>query len=121
MIKRTIRYALGAAGLLSLASLFPASAVFAADSSSNSGIQREVRHELVTLSRYGVFDNLEYAVNGSEVTLKGQVVLPVLKDDAEHAVKKVPGVTRVNNQIQVLPVSPMDDGIRRAVYRAIYG
>jgi len=84
-------------------------------------IQREVRHELVTLSRYGVFDNISYRVDGTEVTLMGQVVEPVLKDDAASAVKGIEGVTRVNNQIEVLPVSPMDWGIRRAVYRAIYG
>ena len=84
-------------------------------------IQREVRHELVTLSRYGVFDNISYRVDGTEVTLMGQVVEPVLKDDAGNAIKGIEGVTRVNNQIEVLPVSPMDWNIRRAVYRAIYG
>ncbi len=84
-------------------------------------IHREVRHELVTLSRYGVFDNITYRVDGTEVTLMGQVVEPVLKDDAGSAIKGIEGVTRVNNQIEVLPVSPMDWGIRRAVYRAIYG
>ncbi len=92
---------------------------YAADISA--GIQREVRHELLSLSRYGVFDNIAYKVNGTEVTLLGQVVQPVLKDDAGSAVKGIEGVTKVNNQIEVLPLSPMDDGIRRAVYRAIYG
>lgn len=86
-----------------------------------SRIQREVRHELVTLSRYGVFDSIAYRVDGTRVTLMGQVVLPVLKDDAEKAVKGIEGVTAVNNQIEVLPVSPMDNGIRRAVFQAIYG
>jgi hyperosmotically inducible protein len=93
----------------------------AADASKNSSIQREVRHELVTLSRYSVFDNIAYRVDGTKVTLIGQVVQPVLKDDAGKAVKSVEGVTQVDNQIEVLPLSPMDDGIRKAVFRAIYG
>jgi len=98
---------------------------YGADSSTSKGvesrIQREVRHELVTLSRYSVFDNIAYRVDGTQVKLVGQVVLPVLKDDAEKAVKGIEGVTKVDNQIEVLPVSPMDDGTRRAVFRAIYG
>lgn len=84
-------------------------------------IQREVRHELLSLSRYGVFDNIAYRVDGTQVTLMGQVTQPVLKDDAATAVKGIEGVTRVNNDIEVLPVSDMDWGIRKAVYRAIYG
>jgi hyperosmotically inducible protein len=88
---------------------------------AESRIQREVRHELVTLSRYSVFDNIAYRVDGTKVTLVGQVVLPVLKDDAGNAVKRIEGVTQVDNQIEVLPLSPMDNGIRRAVFQAIYG
>jgi hyperosmotically inducible periplasmic protein len=80
-----------------------------------------VRHELLSLSRYSVFDNIEYRVDGTKVTLVGQVVMPVLKDDAGNAIKGIEGVTAVDNQIEVLPLSPMDDGIRRAVFRAIYG
>ncbi len=83
-------------------------------------ISREVRHELVMLPYYGVFDNLAYSVNGGVVTLYGQVTNPVLKSDAGNVVKGVEGVTKVDNQIQVLPLSPMDDQIRRAEFRAIY-
>jgi len=83
-------------------------------------IAREVRHQLVMLPYYSVFDNLEYALNGRTVTLMGQVTKPVLKSDAENAVKKVEGVENVVNKIQVLPPSPMDDRIRMAEYRAIY-
>ncbi len=83
-------------------------------------ITREVRHELVMLPYYGVFDNLAYRVEGSTVTLMGQVTRPTLKSDAENVVKKIEGVEHVNNEIEVLPVSPNDDRIRRAVYRAIY-
>jgi BON domain-containing protein len=84
-------------------------------------LEREVRHELVMLPYYGVFDNFAYKVEGATVTLLGQVTRPVLKSDAEAVVKKLEGVERVNNQIEVLPVSPNDDRIRIAVYRAIYG
>uniref|UniRef100_Q028Z7 Transport-associated n=1 Tax=Solibacter usitatus (strain Ellin6076) TaxID=234267 RepID=Q028Z7_SOLUE len=84
-------------------------------------ITREVRHELVMLPYYGVFDNLAYRVDGTTVTLLGQVRLPTLKSDAGNVVKGIEGVTRVDNQIQVLPNSPMDDRIRMATYRAIFG
>jgi hyperosmotically inducible protein len=84
-------------------------------------LMKEVRHQLVLLPYYSVFDNLAYKIEGSKVTLIGQVVRPTLKSDAENVVKKVEGVSSVDNQIEVLPVSPMDDRIRRAAYRAIYG
>ncbi|HLG98733.1 MAG TPA: BON domain-containing protein [Bryobacteraceae bacterium] len=81
-----------------------------------------VRHELVSLPYYNIFDNLEYRVDPSGVvTLSGQVTWPVLKSDAEHSVRKIPGVTQVVNNIEVLPLSPMDNQIRRAEYQAIFG
>jgi hyperosmotically inducible periplasmic protein len=82
---------------------------------------KEVRHQLLLLPYYSVFDNLLFKVEGDKVTLLGQVVRPTLKSDAENAVKDIEGIATVSNQIEVLPVSPMDDGLRRAVYRAIYG
>jgi hyperosmotically inducible protein len=82
---------------------------------------RQVRHELVMLPYYGVFDNLSYRVDGSTVTLMGQVTRPTLKSDAENVVKDVEGVERVVNNIEVLPLSPHDRDIRLAAYRAIYG
>lgn len=84
-------------------------------------ITREVRHELVMLPYYGVFDNLAFRVDGSTVTLIGQVTRPTLKSDSEKVVKDIEGVERVVNQIEVLPLSPMDDQIRMAEFRAIYG
>jgi hyperosmotically inducible protein len=84
-------------------------------------IQKEVRHELLMLPYLGVFDNLAYKVDGYNVTLMGQVTRPVLKSDAENAVKRIEGVEKVDNQIEVLPTSPMDDQLRRSLYRAIYG
>jgi hyperosmotically inducible periplasmic protein len=88
---------------------------------SQDRIAREVRHELVMLPYYGVFDNLVYKVDGNAVTLMGQVTRPTLKSDAENVVKSIEGVEKVNNQIQVLPLSSMDDRIRIATYRAIFG
>lgn len=83
-------------------------------------LQKEVRHMLVTLPFYSVFDSLEYSVDGDRVTLSGQVTRPVLKSDAENAVKSIEGVSAVDNKIEVLPVSPNDDRLRRAEFRAIY-
>lgn len=82
---------------------------------------REVRHQLVMLPYYTVFDNLTYTVEGDKVILGGQVVRPTLKSDAAGVVKTIEGVGSVVNNIEVLPLSPMDDQLRRAVYRAIYG
>ncbi len=81
---------------------------------------KEVRHQLVLLPYYSVFDNLSFRLEGSKVILMGQVVRPTLKSDAEAAVKSVEGVSSVQNDIEVLPNSPMDNQLRRAVYRAIY-
>jgi hyperosmotically inducible periplasmic protein len=86
-----------------------------------SRIAREVRHQLVMLPYYTIFDDLAFRVDGSTVTLLGDVTNPVLKSEAENVVKHIEGVTQVNNQIEVLPVSPMDWQIRRAEFRAIYG
>lgn len=89
--------------------------------SDQERITREARHELVMLPYYSVFDNLAYKVEGNTLTLLGQVARPSLKNDAENAVKKIEGVDKVVNNIEVLPTSPMDDQIRRAEFRAIYG
>jgi hyperosmotically inducible protein len=88
---------------------------------SQERVQREVRHELLMLPYFTVFDNIAYKVDGGTVTLLGQVVRPSLKSDAGNAVKHIEGVENVDNQIEVLPPSPMDDRIRIRLYRAIYG
>jgi len=82
---------------------------------------KELRHQLLLLPYYSVFDNLSYRIDGDTVTLDGQVVRPTLKSDAESAVKSIEGVESVVNKIEELPVSPMDDQLRRSVYRALYG
>ena len=84
-------------------------------------LQKEIRHQLLQLPYYGVFDDLAFKTEGGTVTLMGVVTQPSLKRDAESVIKRVEGVTNVVNQIEVLPLSPNDDQIRRATYRAIYG
>jgi hyperosmotically inducible periplasmic protein len=84
-------------------------------------VQREVMHELLMLPYYGVFDTIGFQVNGDTVTLLGSVTRPVLKSDVENAIKHIEGVSQVNNKIEVLPPSAMDDQLRLALFRAIYG
>ena len=83
-------------------------------------ITREVRHELLMLPYFGVFDYIAYKVDGYNVTLLGQVVRPTLKSDAENVVKHIEGVEKVDNQIEILPPSPTDDRLRLRLFRAIY-
>jgi BON domain len=115
-------------GVLRKLSLMLASAMIAsplllmASTKNNPGdLVGQVRHQLVMLPYYSIFDDLGFRVDGSVVTLYGEVVTPVMKSDAGNAVKHVEGVSRVVNDIQVLPLSPMDNHIRFAEYRAIYG
>ena len=88
---------------------------------ARSRLEKEVRHELVMLPYFTVFDNLSYRVNGNTVELTGQVTKPTLKSSAERVVKSIEGVESVTNNIEVLPNSPNDDRLRVAVYRAVYG
>jgi len=84
-------------------------------------LAKKVRKELVTLPWYGVFDNLAYEIDGSTVTLSGQVVRPSTRKDAERRVRNLKGVERVVNNIEVLPLSGFDDSIRANTYRALMG
>lgn len=88
---------------------------------AEQNIAKKVRHELLMLPYYSVFDHLEYKVDGYTVVLSGQVLRPTLKSDAEGRVKKIEAVEKVVNKIEVLPLSNFDDNIRRATYRAIFG
>ena len=81
----------------------------------------EVRHKLLGLTNYGVFDSLSFGIQGKTVVLRGYASRPTLKSEAERVVKKIEGVAGVNNQIKVLPLSPNDDRIRWGVYQRIYG
>lgn len=83
-------------------------------------IAKEVRHQILLLPDFGTFDNIVFKLNGYDVILYGQVVQPTLKDDAANVIKKIEGVERVENHIEVLPVSGNDDRIRRDLFIAIY-
>ncbi|MFZ0313388.1 MAG: BON domain-containing protein [Candidatus Korobacteraceae bacterium] len=84
-------------------------------------LMKGINHALIMLPYYGVFDNLVYLLQGRTVILTGQVTNPSLKPDAERAVKKVEGIDKVVNNIEILPPSPMDQQIRERVKQAIYG
>jgi hyperosmotically inducible periplasmic protein len=86
----------------------------------NQRLIDKVRHSLLMLPYYGVFDELAFSIEGSNVVLTGEVTRPVLKSEAEKAVRDVPGVSNVTDNIEVLPLSRMDDSIRLAVYRAVF-
>ena len=115
---------IAAAFLAAPASLLAQSAhndPYVAGPANQSRLAQQVRHELLMLPYYSIFDDLAFRINGSTVTLLGSVTRPTLKSDAENVVKRIEGVTQVDNQIEVLPLSPQDNRIRIAVYRAIYG
>jgi hyperosmotically inducible protein len=98
--------------------------VFTAGPPDQTQLVKEIRHNLLSLPYFSIFDDLTFQVNGSEVTLQGACPPDPpwnIKSDAENVVKKIAGVTKVNNEIKVLPLSPMDWDIRRAEARAIYG
>jgi len=88
---------------------------------SRTALEKKVRHELVMLPYYGVFDNLAFRVDGGTVTLYGKVVQPTTRSDAAQRVARLAGVNRVVNKIDVLPLSPFDDSLRRRTYRAVFG
>ncbi len=117
-MKNTKKTMILAGTLLAAAMMLPASSSSAA--APAKPMEEKIRKELVTLPFYNVFDNLAFQVNGDEVTLFGQVTRPTLKSSAENVVKRIEGVAHVNNKIEVLPLSPFDDRIRVAAFRAIY-
>ena len=109
------------AGLLMALPVVTFASVPDADSRTQAELEKKVRKELVMLPYYGVFDNFVFRVDDGVVTLMGSVTRPTLKSSAENVVKRIEGVTHVNNQIEVLPSSNFDDRIRIGVLRSIYG
>jgi hyperosmotically inducible protein len=87
---------------------------------TDENLARVVHHQLQMLPYYSVFDNLVFTIEGDKVTLRGQVVRPTLKENAEAAVKSLEGVATLVSMIEVLPKSPSDDELRREVYRIIF-
>jgi hyperosmotically inducible periplasmic protein len=104
-----------------VAALAAAAALVQAAPPTLTPLESKVRHELVMLPYLNVFDNVSFRVDGGTVTLFGEVTKPILKSDAANVVKHLEGVTRVENQIEVLPLSSFDDGIRLRTARAIFG
>lgn len=112
-----------AAVLLTAPGLFAVPGTAAPDGGAEGshGVQERVARGLMSLAYYGVFDDLSFRVDGGTVILSGQVTQPVVKADAERAVRRIAGVQNVVNGIEVLPLSRVDDQIRRGVYYAVYG
>lgn len=118
------------AGLwMALAATLSLPAAFAAEQSATPPmpeqeilrISRLIQKEVMTLSNYGLFDDVRFSIKGREVTLWGSVSRPTLKSSVEQVVKRVEGVEKVTNQLEVQPLSRFDDEIRTRVYVAIYG
>lgn len=84
-------------------------------------IAKEVRKQIVTQPLYSVFDDIQFGINGKTVVLLGKASRPTLKSSLENTIKRIEGVEKVDNRIEVLPLSPNDDRIRLGVYRSIYG
>lgn len=114
MVLASAGIALAAAAPANMPSLPPSSG-------PGASLVDQVRHEIRMLPNYTVFDDLSFRVEGGTVTLAGQVTEPVLKSNAENAVKRLGGVAKVDNQIEVMPVSGFDRQIRMRTYFAIYG
>jgi len=112
---RTIRLMMGGAALISVAALAP----LAAQDRAND-VRQEIRHELLQLPYYSVFDFLAFKYDKGTVDLMGYAYAPNLKQDAERAIKRVAGVDMVNNRVEQLPPSRQDDELRWKVYYAIY-
>jgi len=105
-----------------LAAALAAVPAFASSSSRElTWTENQVRRQLIMLPFLSVYDNLEFRVDGGKVILSGQTIRPTLKSSAANVVKRIEGVTAVENNIEVLPLSPFDDSIRVRVARAIYG
>lgn len=108
-------------GLWAMAGLALAQArLMEASTAASKRMAEKVRHELVMMPWYGVFDHIRFSTDGQTVTLMGEVLRPTLRFEADNRVKAIEGVERVDNQIRVLPLSPMDDRIRLAAYRTLF-
>jgi hyperosmotically inducible protein len=103
------------------AAVLAAAVAFGAPGPGQPQIGQQVHRQLITLPYLGVFDNLTYRIDRNTVILAGQVTRPALKNDAERVVRHIAGIQRVDNRIEVLPLSPHDDRLRRSLFRAVYG
>jgi hyperosmotically inducible periplasmic protein len=117
MIKKIF---IGIAAVLIMTGSMAAAPVRATQQDEDFATQREIRRKLVTLPYYGIFDNLAFRLEGNTVILSGQAVRPSTRKDAERRVRKIEGIDRVVNNIEVLPLSRFDDRIRISAFRAIF-
>ena len=101
--------------------LLPIQAAVPTAPSTEERISKSIRKELLTMPFLTIFDNLSYRIDGDTVHLYGQVIRPTLKSSAANRVARLEGIAHVDNQIEVLPLSPFDDRVRLAVARAVYG
>ena len=107
------------AGVMATAPLVSAS--LPAGATEQERLVDKIRHELVTLPFYGVFDQMSFSLDGRKVILTGQVTRPTLQSSAANVVRRIAGVENVENRIEVLPLSPFDDRLRLSLYRTIFG
>jgi hyperosmotically inducible protein len=107
--------------VLALAAVTVSCAPMLANNGAPKPLAERVRHELAMLPYFSIFDDVSFRVDGTTVYLSGDVRQPVLKSDAESAVKHTEGVTQVVDNIQVLPLSPFDNRIRMAEFQAVFG
>ena len=119
-MKRNSPKMLGAVAALALAGLAGASSG-PARLNTDADIAAKAAHEIRMYSRYTIWDNVRLDVNNGVLAISGQVSQPFKKQDLQRHVQSVPGVTSVANQLEVLPLSPFDDSLRRRVARAVYG
>jgi len=106
---------------MGLAAVALTAAPMFANNNAPRSLDQQVRHEILMQPYYSVFDNLDYRIEGGTVYLTGSVRMPIVKSDAENAIKRIPGVTAVVDQVQVQPLSMFDNRIRAQEFRAVFG
>jgi len=122
-----MKYGIWGRALMAAALVLSAGVASAADKKaanvpgSDKDLIAKVRHEVMMYPRYTIWDNVTFRVNNGTVDLMGDVSQPYKKSDIEKIVREIPGVVAVNDEVQVLPLSSMDDALRARVARAIYG
>src|SRR5437870_5729380 len=117
-MKKNFLKILGLTATLALAGI--ASATTGAGPYTDADVAAKAAHEIRMYSRYTIWDNINLRVRDGNLELMGQVSQPFKKQDLQRIVQRVPGVTSVTNELEVLPVSFNDDNLRIRVARAIY-
>jgi len=115
-----------ALGRIAMAAVLAAGAAIAKTNNNPTGPQTDqqiaesVRHEIAMYPRYSIFDDLGFSVINGQVVLSGDVTQPIEKSDLGRLVEKLPGVTSVTNNINVLPLSDFDNRLRAQIARAVF-